>query len=72
MDMTEYIRLCLVKCGNISVAELARRSGQTSQNLSNKITRNNFKVSELEKIAEALDCEIKIQFIKKDTKEPLI
>jgi len=72
MDVKEYINLALVKAGNISLAELARRTGQTSQNLHNKYSRNVFKVSELEKIAEALDCELKIQFIRKDTKEPLI
>ncbi len=72
MDVKEYINLACVKAGNISLAELARRTGQTSQNLHNKYSRNVFKVSELEKIAEALDCELKIQFIKKDTKEPLI
>ena len=54
------------------MAELARRTGQTAQNLNNKYKRNVFKVSELEKIAEALDCELKISFIDKETDKPLI
>ena len=35
-DMREYIRLCCVKKGNITEAELARRTGQTPQNMNNK------------------------------------
>lgn len=72
MDVLELIRIACVKRGNISMAELARRTGQTAQNLNNKYKRNVFKVSELEKIAEALDCELKISFIDKETDKPLI
>lgn len=39
--------------------ELARKIGHPPQNLNNKIP-------ELEKIAETLDAELKIQFIDKD------
>lgn len=53
------------------MAELARRTGQTAQNLNNKYKRNVFKVSELEKIAAALDCDLKISFIDKATGEIL-
>jgi hypothetical protein len=56
----------------MSEAELARRTGQTPQNLNNKYKRNTFKVSELEKIAEAFDAELRIQFIDKETGEPII
>lgn len=62
MNVTEMIRILLVKKGNISDAELARRLGTTPQNLNNKMKRNNFKVSELEEIANALDCELEITF----------
>jgi hypothetical protein len=56
----------------MSEAELARRTGQTPQNMNNKHKRNAFKVSELEKIAEALDAELKISFIDKETGKPII
>lgn len=72
MDVREYIKLCCVKRGNISEAELARRTGQTPQNINNKHKRNAFKISELEKIAEALNAELKISFIDKETKKPII
>ena len=71
-DVREYINLCRVKKGNISEAELARRTGQTPQNMNNKYKRNTFKISELEKVAEALGEELKIQFIDTSTNEPII
>lgn len=70
--MREYIKLCLVKRGDMSEAELARRTGQTPQNLNNKYKRNVFKVSELEKIANALDSDLRIQFIDRKTGKPII
>lgn len=72
MNLIEYIRLCLVKKGNISASELARRAGLTPQNLSNKFSRNKFSNHDLEKIAAALDCELKITFIDKNSGEPLM
>lgn len=72
MNTTEYIRLCLVKRGNLSVAELAEKTGQTRQNLSNKIQRNEWKQSELEKIAAALDSHLEIKFIDNATGQPII
>lgn len=72
MDVREYISLCRVKRGNMSESELARRTGQTPQNLNNKYKRNSFKVSELEKVANALDARLEIRFIDKETGEPLI
>ncbi|WP_278565419.1 helix-turn-helix domain-containing protein [Anaerostipes caccae] len=72
MDIREYISLCRVKKGNISEAELARRTGQTPQNMNNKYRRNAFKISELEKVANALDADLKIEFIDRETGKPII
>lgn len=72
MDVREYIKLCCVKRGNVSEAELARRTGQTPQNMNNKYKRNTFKISELEKVAEALDADLRISFVDKKTGEPII
>lgn len=69
--MTEEIRIALVKRGNMSESELARRMGTTPQNLHNKFKRDNFTVSDLQSIAEALDCDLNIQFISKETGKPL-
>ncbi|MFQ7607503.1 helix-turn-helix domain-containing protein [uncultured Blautia sp.] len=71
-NVREYINLCRVKRGNISEAELARRTGQTPQNMNNKYKRNTFKISELEKIADALNSDLKISFIDRESGEPII
>ncbi len=71
MNMNENIRIACVK-RNISIAELARRSNQTPQNFNQKMRINNFKVEELEKIADALNCGLEIHFVDKDTKETLV
>lgn len=71
-DVREYINLCRVKCGNISEAELARRTGQTPQNMNNKYKRNTFKVSELERVAEALNADLKISFVDRETGKAII
>lgn len=70
MNMNENIKIACVK-RNISIAELARRSNQTPQNFNQKMKINNFKTEELEKIAKALDCDLEIHFVDKNTKEVL-
>lgn len=67
--LSEKIRIVLVKRGNLSEAELARRMGITPQNLSNKMKRDNFTERDLASIAEALDCELEINLKFKDTGE---
>lgn len=71
-NVREYINLCRVKKGNMPEAELARRTGQTPQNMNNKYKRNTFKISELQKVADAFNADLKIQFIDKETGEPII
>lgn len=69
MGMTEKIRILLVKKGNLSEAELARRMGISPQNLNNKMKRDNFTVKDLENIAKALDCDFKTYFEIPETGE---
>jgi DNA-binding Xre family transcriptional regulator len=67
MNMTEQIRIILVKRGNMSEAELARRIGTSPQNMHNKFVRNNFTIKDLEQIATALDCSLQINFRDNET-----
>ncbi len=67
--MTEKIRIMLVKRGNMSEAELARKLGVSPQNLNNKLKRDNFTEADLRKIADALNCEFEMGFRMKDTGE---
>lgn len=71
-DVREYINLCRVKKGNMTEAELARRTGQSPQNMNNKYKRNTFKISELEKVADAFNADLKLQFIDRETGKPII
>ena len=67
MNMTEQIRIILVKRGNMSEAELARRIGTSPQNMHNKFVRNNFTIKDLQQIATALDCNLQITFHDNET-----
>lgn len=62
MNISEKIRILAIK-NNISVQQIAEKSGQSSANLYNKMSRNNFKVSELEKIAKAVNADLEINII---------
>jgi transcriptional regulator with XRE-family HTH domain len=69
MAMNERIRILLVKRGNLSEAELARRMGISPQNLNNKMKRDNFSDKELRAVAQALGCSYKNAFIIEETGE---
>ena len=71
MSMTEKIRIVLVKRGNISEAELARRLNTTPQNLNKKLIKGNLREEDLHKIAEVLDCKYEGRFIFNDTGEEI-
>ena len=71
MSMTEKIRILLVKRGNISEAELARRLGMSTQNLYGRMKRDNFTENDLCKIAQVLDCTFKAGFTLNDTGEEI-
>ena len=71
MAMTEAIRIALVKCGNLSESELARRMGISPQNLHNKMKRDNFTETDLREVAEALGLRLEIAFINPETNERL-
>ena len=71
MAMAEKIRILLVKCGNISEAELARRMEMSPQNLHNKMKRDNFTESDLTAIATALNSDLNITFTMRESGETL-
>ena len=69
MGMVQSIRIAMVKRGNISEAELARRVGVTPQNFNNKMKRDNFSERDLHEIADALGLRLEISFIDPETGE---
>ncbi len=64
--MAEKIRLALGR-RNMTLADLAKATGQTRQNLSNKMSRDNFTEKELLEIASALNCTYKAVLVFNDT-----
>ena len=66
MDITKEIKRIMFE-ENVTLVELSGRLGTTFQNLGAKFKRNNFKISDLEKISDALGYDLKIEFIKKES-----
>ncbi len=68
LSMGEKIKVILGRRG-ITLGELAEKTGQSRQNLSNKMGRDNFSEKELYEIAKALDCTYHAGFTMNDTGE---
>ena len=51
----------------MTIKELAEKIGTNGNNLSNKLSRDNFSEKELQQIAEALDCDYDGIFTMHDT-----
>ena len=71
MSMAEKIRILLIKKGNISEAELARRLNKSPQSFNSSMKRDNFTEKDLQEIAKVLNCEYKSVFIIKETGEEI-
>ena len=65
MTTADMVRTLCEKEG-ISIAELARRIGQTPQNLNKKLQRETINFEELMAIADAVDARFIQQFILKN------
>lgn len=70
LTMGEKIKIILNR-RNMTVAQLATKTQQSRQNLSNKLSRDNFTEKELYAIAEALGCSFEAVFIMNDTGEKI-
>lgn len=68
ITVAEKIRL-IMKRQNKTMGDLAAASGQTRQNLSNKMTRGNFTEKDILTLAEALGCQVNICFTLPDGTE---
>jgi len=66
LTMSEKIKVVLKRRG-MTMGELAEKTGQTRQNLSNKMSRDNFPEKELVAIADALDCDFEATLVMRDT-----
>jgi len=62
LENDEKIRL-LCSRQNMTLSQLAEGLGTTAQNLSNKLSRNNFSENDLKEIAKVLNCEFVSYFL---------
>lgn len=70
ISMGEKIKIVL-KRRNMTLGELAEQTSQSRQNLSNKMSRDNFSEKELITIANVLDCTYHAGFTMNDTGEEI-
>lgn len=68
LSMGEKIKVILTR-RNMTISQLAEATGQSRQNMSNKMRRDNFTEKELYTIAEALNCTFTACFKMNDTGE---
>jgi transcriptional regulator with XRE-family HTH domain len=66
----EKIKIIMGRRG-VSISDLAKKTGQSPQNMSNKMSRDNFSEKELKEIAAALDCTFETVFKMNDTGEEI-
>lgn len=70
LTMSEKIKVVL-KRRNMTLGDLAEKTGQSRQNLSNKMSRDNFTEKDLRLIADAIGCTYQASFIMNDTGEEI-
>ncbi len=70
LTMGEKIKIILNR-RNMTISQLAEKLGQSRQNMSNKMSRDNFTEKEISAIAEALECTYNATFTMNDTGEEI-
>ena len=68
MSMAEKIKIILIK-RKMPLSVLAEKLGTSPQNVSGKLSRDNFSEKELHEIATALNCTYEAIFTLRDTGE---
>ena len=62
IDINKFIKIEEIKHG-LTQAEVARRMGTSPQALSAKIMRGTMQIKDLELLANAMNCDLKIEFV---------
>ena len=70
LTMGEKIKIVMKRRG-MTLGQLAEATGQTRQNLSNKMGRDNFQEKDLQALAAALNCDYEVNLIMRDTGEKI-
>ena len=70
LTLGEKIKIILNRRG-LTIAQLAEQTGQSRQNMSNKMSRDNFSEKELYEITTTLNCTFEAGFTLNDTGEKI-
>lgn len=62
IDLTEKLKITMIK-QKFTQCDLAEKTNQLQNNLSRKMTLNNFKLSDYEKLINAMGCKLEINII---------
>ena len=62
MKYTNKLKMAMIAT-NTNQVKLAELTNQSQQNLSDKMSRDNFRLNEYERLVTAMGCELKIQII---------
>ncbi len=62
INLTEKLKIAMIK-QNVTQTKLAEMSEQTQKNLAGKMARDNFKLSEYERLITALGCTLEISIV---------
>lgn len=65
IDLTEKLKIAMIKL-KINQTQLADRSNQRQPNIAAKMKINNFKLSDYQKLVEAMGCKLEINIILPD------
>ena len=68
INLSRDIQILLIN-KDMKKMDLAEKCGWKHNTFSAKLSRNNFNVTELQKIAEALNCDLEIKFIPRPEPE---
>ena len=70
LTMGEKIKVIMKRRG-MTLGDLATATGQSRQNLSNKMGRDNFQEKDIQALAQALNCDYEAFLIMRDTGEKI-
>ena len=70
LTMGEKIKVVMKRRG-MTLGDLAEATGQSRQNLSNKMARDNFQEKDIQVLASALNCDYEANLIMRDTGEKI-
>lgn len=65
INLTEKLKIAMIK-QDVNQTQLATLTEQTQNNLANKLKLNNFKLSEYERLVNALGCTLEVNIVMPD------